>query len=306
MKLTPTPDDIGLRLDVWLSRCLPGLSRSRVQSLLEAGHITAGGRVVRPRTKVVEGMQVEVEIPPAVPVTLAGENIPLAILHEDADIIVINKPAGLVVHPAAGHAAGTLVNALLYHCHDLAGIGGELRPGIVHRLDKDTSGVLVAAKNEQAMAGLVEQFRKGQVRKEYLAIVQGKPATASGTVKTLIGRSPRDRKKMSARPVSGRPAVTHYQVRETFGDVSLLKVRIETGRTHQIRVHLAHIGHPVVGDRQYGRGGRRLGELPMPASRQMLHAEILAFRHPRTGRPLEFTAPLPDDMRRLLQALRSS
>jgi len=194
------------------------------------------------------------------------------------------------------------VNALLFHCRDLAGIGGERRPGIVHRLDKDTTGALVAAKNEKAMANLVEQFKAGQVRKEYLAVAHGTPAPAAGTVKTLIGRSSHDRQKMSARPSSGRPAVTHYRVEESWDDVSLLRVRIETGRTHQIRVHMAHIGHPVVGDRQYGR---RRAALPMPVARQMLHAETLAFRHPRTGQPLEFKAPLPADMTSLIQSLRN-
>lgn len=302
MKLRATPDDVGLRLDVWLTRRLPDLSRSRLQMLIKHGDITMGGKAVRPHAKVTEGLEVDVDIPPAVPVELAGEDIPLEILYEDSDIIVINKPAGLVVHPAAGHASGTLVNALLHHCGDLAGIGGELRPGIVHRLDKDTSGAMVAAKNEPAMAGLVDQFKQGQVRKEYLALVCGKPVPASGTVKTLIGRSPHDRKKMSAKPATGRMAVTHYQTQESWKEVSLLRVRIETGRTHQIRVHVAHIGHPVAGDRQYGR---RQPALPAPVTRQMLHAETLAFRHPRTGKPLEFRAPLPADMKSLLDFLRS-
>ena len=302
MKLIATPDDAGLRLDVWLARCLPDLSRSRLQSLIKAGNVTCGGSAVRPRAKVTARLEVEIEIPAPVSVELARENIPLAILYEDADIIVIDKPAGLVVHPAAGHADGTLVNALLYHCDDLAGIGGERRPGIVHRLDKDTSGAMVAAKTEQAMANLGEQFKAGQVRKEYLAVVHGKPAPAAGTVKTLIGRSSHDRQKMSARPSSGRPAVTHYRVEESWGGMSLLRVRIETGRTHQIRVHMAHIGHPVAGDRQYGR---RQMTLPIPVARQMLHAETLAFHHPRTGQPLEFKAPLPADLKRLIQALRT-
>jgi 23S rRNA pseudouridine1911/1915/1917 synthase len=302
MKLIATKDDIGLRIDVWLARRLPDFSRSRLQSLIKAGHITRAGRPVRPRDAVVADVEVDIEVPPPEPAEPVGENIPLTILYEDADIIVIDKPAGLVVHPAAGHASGTLVNALLHHCKDLTGIGGERRPGIVHRLDKDTSGAMVVAKNEHAMAHLVDQFKNGRVRKEYLAVVQGKPVPAAGTVKTLIGRSSHDRKKMSARPSSGRPAVTHYRVEESWGGMSLLRVRIETGRTHQIRVHMAHIGHPVVGDLQYGRSGRH--STPSPVNRQMLHAETLAFSHPRTGKPLEFKAPLPADVKRLLAELR--
>jgi 23S rRNA pseudouridine1911/1915/1917 synthase len=207
-----------------------------------------------------------------------------------------------VVHPAAGHAAGTLVNALLYHCRDLAGIGGELRPGIVHRLDRDTSGALVVAKNESALRDLVRQFKARQVRKEYLALVWGQPRPAAGRVETLIGRSPRDRKKMSAQPKSGRPAVTLYETLENLGPAALLRVRIETGRTHQIRVHLAHLGHPVVGDREYGH--KRPAPLPAPVPRQMLHAERLSCVHPRTGGLLVFSAPVPPDMQTLLAALR--
>ena len=300
MKFTATPDVIGLRLDVWLTGLIPDLSRSRVQALIRSGHITAAGKAVRPRIAVSQGMQVEVQIPaPAAPIE---ENIPLDLLYEDGDILVINKQAGLVVHPAAGHASGTLVNALLHHCHDLGGIGGVLRPGIVHRLDKDTSGAMVVAKNDQSMAGLVNQFKTGRVRKEYLAIVHGKPVPPVGTVKTLIGRSSSDRKKMSAKPSSGRPAVTHYRLEEDWGGMSLLRVRIETGRTHQIRVHMAHIGHPVAGDRQYDRGGRN--RLPSNPARQMLHAETLAFFHPRTAKPLEFHAPLPTDFQSFLDGMR--
>jgi 23S rRNA pseudouridine1911/1915/1917 synthase len=302
MQITATSEERGLRCDVWLERCLPDLSRSRIQALIKAGHVTVRSQPVKPHAKVLAGMVATVEIPPPVPASVQGEDIPLDILHEDADVIVVNKPPGLVVHPAAGHAAGTLVNALLYHCHDLAGVGGETRPGIVHRLDRDTSGVMVVAKSDQALNSLTTQFSHGKVLKEYLALVRGLPAPTVGTVETLIGRSRHDRKKMSATPAAGRAAVTHYRLMEAFPGVSLLRVRIETGRTHQIRVHMAHIGHPVIGDPQYG--GRRTAAAVW-ADRQMLHAERLVFTHPRSGATMEFRAPLPPDMTQLLAQLRS-
>ena len=307
MKLRATVDDAGLRLDVWLSRHLPDLSRARVQALVRAGHVDVKGGRALPHQKVTDGLVAVVTLPPPAELdALLGEDIPLHILHEDSEIVVVNKPAGLVVHPAAGHASGTLVNALLYHCDDLAGVGGVKRPGIVHRLDKDTSGVMVVAKTDRAMAALTGQFRRGVVDKEYAALVHGLPNPTVGRIETLIGRSRHDRKKMSAEPGSGRRAVTRYRVTDVFGAVSLLGVQIETGRTHQIRVHMAHIGHPVVGDRQYG--GRKArsgppGHMP-PAARQMLHAARLAFAHPRTGQQVEYRAPLPPDMEEMLEALR--
>ncbi len=297
--LTAAPNAAGQRLDIWLETQLENLSRSRIQSLIKSGHITVDGHTVKPHQKIQAGMCVRVAPPPPVPVALAAENIPLAVLHEDADIIVINKPAGLVVHPAAGHPSGTLVNALLYHCHDLAGIGGELRPGIVHRLDRDTTGAMVVAKHERALAALVDQFKAGQVQKEYIALVHGIPKQPTGTIESLIGRSSHDRKKMSATPTHGRHAVTHYRVAETFDAMALLHLRIETGRTHQIRVHLAHVGHPVVGDATYGHRRAVAG-----ANRQMLHAARLAFTHPRTGKPVSFQAPIPADFQTLLDRLR--
>lgn len=301
--LTVTPDADGLRLDAWLSRQLPDLSRARIQDLLRSGHIRVAGRPAKPSQKPVPGAEVSVEIPPPVEVDLEPEDIPLAVRFEDADILVLDKPAGLVVHPAAGHAGGTLVNALLAHCPDLQGIGGERRPGIVHRLDRDTTGLMVVAKNEQAMRALVSQFRHRQVGKEYLALVWGHPTPPAGRAETLIGRSTHDRKKMSARPATGRPAVTHYETVERFRDAALLRVRIETGRTHQIRVHMAFLGHPVVGDAQYGR--QRPHRLPVPLpDRQMLHAARLEFIHPATGQRLVFEAPPPADMQALLAALR--
>jgi 23S rRNA pseudouridine1911/1915/1917 synthase len=211
----------------------------------------------------------------------------------------------MVVHPAPGHSAGTLVNALLHHCTDLTGIGGEERPGIVHRLDKDTSGVMVVAKNEAAMAGLVQQFKMGKVRKEYLAVVHGVPRPGEGRIETLIGRSRHDRKRMSSDPARGRKAVTDYKIEQAFLNASLVRLRIQTGRTHQIRVHMKHLGHPVVGDSQYGPGKRPCA-LPTSAARQMLHSEILAFVHPcRGGKKNKYKAPVPDDMRELIEELKN-
>ncbi len=298
-------NDIGLRLDVWLSRCVPQLSRSRIQQLIEDGCVTLAGGAAAASRKIIAGQTAQVEIPPPRPATPMAEDLPIHILYEDRDLIVINKPAGLVVHPAAGHPTGTLVNALLHHCEDLQGIGGELRPGIVHRLDKDTSGCMVAAKNEPAMNALVEQFKAGTVRKEYAAVVYGVPRVKAQRIETLIGRSGQDRKKMSSAPAHGRKAVTHYTVEEVFQGFARIRVIIETGRTHQIRVHMAHIGHPVVADAQYA--GRHLRQaLPIPVPRQMLHAHTLSFQHPSTGRSRQFEAPIPDDMAALLDALRAS
>jgi 23S rRNA pseudouridine1911/1915/1917 synthase len=303
--LTAQPEDRGLRLDAWLTRQLPELSRARIQALIAGGFITSGDRPVKASHRVAPGLTVVVAIPPPAPAEPRAEAIPLKIVHEDADIVVVDKPAGLVVHPAAGHASGTLVNALLHHCPDLQGIGGELRPGIAHRLDRDTSGLLVAAKNDAALTGLQAQFKDHAVRKVYLALVAGHPEPPAGRIESLIGRSSQDRKKMSARPSRGREAVTHYETVRRYGDklCSLLRVRIETGRTHQIRVHLSHLGHPIVGDAVYGRGPA--ASLPLPARRQMLHAAELAFTHPRTGKPLSFSAPPPPDMQRLLDALEA-
>jgi 23S rRNA pseudouridine1911/1915/1917 synthase len=301
-RLTVPPENAGQRLDAWLHAGRTDLSRSRLQALIRSGHVTVNGRAVKPHLKLPAHAIITLEVPPAAPVEIKPEPIPLDILHEDADIVVVNKPAGLVVHPAAGHASGTLVNALLAHCRDLAGIGGELRPGIVHRLDRDTSGVLVVAKNEPAMQHVVAQFRQRKVKKEYLTVVWGALNPGAGRTETLIGRSSHDRKKMSARPATGRPAVTFYETLEVFPGASLLRVRIETGRTHQIRVHMAYLGHPVVGDAQYGRA--RKDGLPIRANRQMLHAERLTLIHPRSGQRVSFAAPIPPDMRELLERLR--
>ena len=282
------------RLDAYLAAAHPDISRSRWKQLIEDGQIARNGTPIRkPNTPLALGDELRCTLPEPTPVGLVAADIPLAILYEDADLIVLNKPAGLVVHPAPGHAADTLVNALLHHCADLQGIGGELRPGIVHRLDKDTSGVLVVAKTEQAVANLVAQFSAHTVEKEYLALVWGTPKKSSGVVELPIGRHPVHRKKMAI-VAQGRPALTRYETLAARPLAALLRVRIETGRTHQIRVHLAHLGHPVVGDTTYGRARHGLpADLEIP--RQMLHAHRLKIAHPRDGRPLEFTAPPPAD-----------
>ncbi|MBP7829127.1 MAG: RluA family pseudouridine synthase [Kiritimatiellae bacterium] len=289
------------RLDGWLAAARPDHSRARWQDLIREGRVRVNGRPRKPGHLLKDGDAVEFDIPAPAPVDLKPEPIALDILFEDEHLLVLNKPPGLVVHPAPGHDAGTLVNALLHHCGPGFSVGGDQRPGIVHRLDRDTSGALVVAKTEAVLAGLAAQFKNREVRKQYLALAWGAPVPAEGTIETLVGRHPHHRQKMSARPRTGRPAVTHYETVQVLGPVSLLRVRIETGRTHQIRVHLAHRGHPVVGDTQYGRA--RPGVLPVEPGRQMLHAERLAFRHPVTGAELEFQAPIPPDLRGMLRAL---
>ncbi|MFO7871125.1 MAG: RluA family pseudouridine synthase [Kiritimatiellia bacterium] len=300
-KVTVTRESAGERLDKYLASAL-GVTRSRVKTLVDEGRVTAGKDGVKAGKNVLEGEEITVVFPEPEPAVPLPEDIPLAILYEDPHLVVVNKPADLVVHPAPGHSGGTLVNALLYHCRDISGIGGVLRPGIVHRLDKDTSGAIVAAKTENAMNGLMRQFRNGTVLKEYLALVHGIPDPASGSIETLINRSDHDRKKMSVNVSRGRKALTSYSVEKAFETSSLLRVRTRTGRTHQIRVHMAHIGCPVVGDREYG--GRR-GRGKPNAGRQMLHARLLAFRHPETGEKVRCEAPLPADIEKLLADLAS-
>lgn len=297
------PEGAGERIDRWLGLVVPDLSRSRIQALMGEGHVTVDGKSVKQSHKTAAGEVVQVSVPDPVPVDrLVAESIPLQVIHEDRHIIVVNKPAGLVVHPGPGNRSGTLVNALLHHCGSLACIGGEQRPGIVHRLDKDTSGAIVAAKSDEAMQGLVRQFRAREVKKEYMAVVWGVPRPASGRIETLIGRHKTDRKKMAVRAEDGRQAVTLYESAETFGQATVMRVVIETGRMHQIRVHFAHIGHPVVGDKVYGR--KKPGRIPEEAPRQMLHAHKISFVHPVTGRSMQFTAPVPADIMRLVRALR--
>lgn len=284
------------RLDQWLASKLPELTRSRIQALAKAGHLTdAEGKTISKLSAAPQpGMTLVLTLPPAEPVDIIPEDIPLEILYEDADMLALNKPAGLVVHPACGHSHGTLVNALLYHCPDLKGIGGEKRPGIVHRLDMDTSGVMVVAKNERAHHALVDTFATHRLTKEYLAIVHGAPA-AEGTLDNLMGRSPFHRQKMAIVKTNGRRAITHWQRLATLENgLSRVCCRIETGRTHQIRVHMASLGTPIVGDALYGKPALDK-RLPVPPSRQLLHAFRLQLPHPITGEALDFSAPPPAD-----------
>ena len=317
VEITLAPADAGIRLDRALQRFLPDLSRSRLKRLILDGRIVSAGRVLRdPAQRAAAGLFV-VTLPAPEEASPAAQPIPLVVRFEDAHLIVVDKPAGLVVHPAPGNPEGTLVNALLAHCGaSLAGIGGVRRPGIVHRLDKDTSGLLVAAKTEAAHHALSHAFARRQVERAYCALVWGMPAPATGEIAGNIGRSPKNRKKMAVVADShGKPAVTRYRVERRFGNAgagraALVECRLLTGRTHQIRVHLAHIGHPLIGDPAYGAGARRaaarlgpLGAEIATFARQALHARLLGFTHPATGERLRFESPLPADMARLVTNL---
>ena len=315
--------EAGKRLDKVLAERLSEFSRARLQTLIAEGHVEIDGRAATSASfKLKGGERLSLALPPPEPATPPGEAIALDIAYEDDDLIVVNKPAGMVVHPSNGHERGTLVNALIHHCGaSLSGINGVLRPGIVHRLDKDTSGLLVVAKNDRAHRGLAEQFadhgRTGPLERRYLAIVWGQLPRRSGTIEGGIARSSTNREKMVvSKAERARFAITHYEVIEEFAHegairASLIACRLETGRTHQIRVHLSHIGHPLLGDALYGSGFRtREKFLPEAAQtalrdmdRQALHAELLAFEHPRSGEPLEFTAEPPADFARLQEAL---
>ncbi len=300
--------EAGRRLDlVALSLLGSGFSRSQVQRLIRQGCITLAGRPARSGQRVAAGQDIAVVLPPARPSRLLPEPLELEILYEDGDLVVVNKAPGMVVHPAPGHSRGTLVHGLLHHCGELAQVGGEQRPGIVHRLDKDTSGVLVAAKSDRAHRALVAAFAAGRVHKRYLALVLGSPPER-GRVEAGIGRHPVDRKRMSSRARRTKPALTRWRVRERFPGLALLEVEIATGRTHQIRVHLSEAGFPVAMDPTYGgrRGMRRLppalARALKGAGRQMLHARRLALAHPLSGRDMEFVAPLPPDFQGVLEA----
>jgi 23S rRNA pseudouridine1911/1915/1917 synthase len=293
----------GERLDVYLANEVSDLSRSRVQKLIEQGQVRVNGQVCTSKKLEVQvGDRIQITIPNAEPLELQAENIPLDVLYEDDSLLVINKPVGLVVHPAPGHEGGTLVNALLAHCPDLPGIGGVQRPGIVHRLDKDTSGALAIAKTDQAHHHLQAQFKAKTAKREYLGVVYGAPKTESGTIDQPIGRHPVDRKKQAIIPIEqgGRSAVTHWQVEERLGNYTLMKFALETGRTHQIRVHCAAIGHPIVGDPVYS-SGRSVG-VNLPG--QALHAWRLRLQHPITGEWIEAIAPLPNSFKTLLSVLQ--
>lgn len=301
----------GIRLDLFIARRDLSLSRSRVQHLIAQGVVRIGNHPGRPSRKVRIGEIITCDIAPAREDELSAEAVPLSVIYEDPSMIVVDKPAGMVVHPAAGHHRGTLVHALLFHCRDLSGIGGVLRPGIVHRLDKDTSGLLVAAKSDLAHQALAGQFKHRLIQKRYLAVAYGDLREDQGVIDLPVGRHPQDRKKMSTRSRRGRDAVTRWQVKERYGAATLLEVDIETGRTHQIRVHLHAIGHPVVGDSVYS-GARRANALadaslrtPLKTmKRQALHAESLSLNHPLTGERLVFSSPPPVDMAQLCDALR--
>ncbi len=311
------PADAGIRLDRALQRQLPEQSRTRLKQLILDGRVTGGGRLLRdPATRAPAGISILVTLPAPAEADPAAQPIPLAIRFEDAHLIVVDKPAGMVVHPAPGNPTGTLVNALLAHCGPtLAGIGGVRRPGIVHRLDKDTSGLIVAAKTEAAHRALSQDFAARRIERAYAAIVWGAPAPAAGEIVENIGRSPANRKKMAVVAASrGKPALTRYRTERRFAangiwHAALIECRLSTGRTHQIRVHLAHIGHPLIGDPVYGRAGRRvartanIGAEIATFPRQALHARLLGFAHPASGEPLRFESELPADMLALLANL---
>jgi len=299
----------GMRLDRALADLLPDLSRERVKALILGGHVRRkDGEAARdPSTKVRAGLRYAVVVPPPQPADAQPQAIALSIVHEDPHLIVIDKAAGMVVHPAAGNLDGTLVNALLSHCEgQLSGIGGVARPGIVHRIDKDTTGLLVVAKTDKAHEGLARQFKDHSISRRYLAIVNGIPDRASGTVDSWMGRSDSDRKKMAVQPEGrGRRAVTHYRVMTRLDRAALVECRLETGRTHQVRVHMAHLGHPLLGDPAYARGQNRHRELlaELGFRRQALHATHLGFIHPVDGTDLEFDSPMPSDMQELFSHL---
>ena len=309
--------DVGSRLDAVLAAQIEGLSRANAQRLIDDGHVRIAGVVVaKAGARLKFGDVIDVRVPLPEPLEVVAEDIPLSVMFEDAELIVIDKPAGLVVHPAPGHASGTLVNALLHHCTDLSGIGGVLRPGIVHRLDKDTSGVMVATKSDRAHAALTAAFAaksrgeaggpSGGIERSYLAIASPPPVGASGTLRTLYGRHPVHRKKFSSKLARGKPAVTHWELVESLHGAALVRLRLETGRTHQIRVHASDHGWPLLGDPVYGHRPRdeRLAVAATALGRQALHAAVLAFDHPVTGARLSFESPLPTDLVATLTALR--
>ncbi len=304
-RYTVGPETAGQRLDAFLAgQADLGLTRSRIQKLIDDGQCTADGRPGKAGWKLESGQEIVMRVPPPQSTELVAEAIPLDVVYEDDDVMVINKPRGLVVHPAAGHWQGTLVNALLgqiEYDEDDEGVGGTLRPGIVHRLDKDTTGLLVVAKNDRSMVALQEQIRLRQVKREYLALVHGEPEVDAGRIEAPIGRHPSDRKRMAVNLKNGRDAVTHFRVLERFKDFSLVVCRLETGRTHQIRVHMAYIEHPVAGDPTYGRRKLALG-----LTAQALHAWRLGFTHPATGADLEFELPPPADMQAAIDLLRAA
>lgn len=304
--------DAGTRLDTYLAAQVPELSRNQAQRLIDTGQVCIPHGPATARYRVRAGDRITVTIPPPRPAQPVAEDLVLPIVYEDDALLVINKPPGLVVHPAPGHSSGTLVNALLFHCPTLSGIGGEERPGIVHRLDKDTSGLMLVAKHDRSHRHLSAQLQSRQLQRRYLALVRGRLPAAQGTIEAPIGRHPQQRQKMAVVERTGRAARTHYQVLEAWGPLSLLRLALDTGRTHQIRVHLAHLGHPVIGDPLYGpgllslHGQPRLTQALNAFPRQALHAAQVRFLHPEHNTWYEFSAPLPDDMATLLTQVQQA
>lgn len=288
-----TDADKGARVDQFLARSRPELSRARVQALIVAGHVRLAGKPIKASLRVQGGEQLELEVPAPVEAEPQAEDLPLTVVFQDRDIAVLDKAAGMVVHPGAGHHGGTLVNALLHHVKDLKGVGGVMRPGLVHRLDKDTSGLLVVAKHDQALRGLQASFKSREVEKTYLALVLGHPPS-EGTFRTLHGRHPKHRTRFTGKVKTGKQAVTHFKVSKRFPDAALVEIGLETGRTHQIRVHFAEAGFPLISDSLYGS---KKAQRPDLIKRQALHAWKLSFMHPRTGKALTFTAPPPQDFK---------
>ena len=312
--LQVSEDKDGIRLDVFLTEALPDMSRSRVKALMDQGHISStDAKKISASAKVQVGQTFVVEIPPVAAADPEPQNIPLDVIYEDEHLLVLNKPVGLVVHPAAGNWDGTLVNALLHHCGDsLSGIGGVARPGIVHRLDKDTSGVMVVAKSDAAHRNLSAQFEAHSLERAYKAVVWGIPTPREDRIESLIGRSPNNRKKMAVIEIGGKFAATNYRVERVLGRAaSLLECRLETGRTHQIRVHMAHLGHSIVGDPVYGGGGRKKIQLASPELRnqinafqhQALHAYLIGFDHPQSGEFMQFTVDISNEINSLMDLL---
>jgi len=311
-RFTVAEEDQGRRLDQFLSEADLNISRSQAKNLIERRFVLLNQKPTKPSARLKAGDMIAGSLPEPQPLSLEPEPLPLSVLYEDPSIIVVDKPPGMVVHPAAGAPSGTLVNALLHHCKDLAGINGVLRPGIVHRLDKDTSGVMVIAKDDKAYQELTKQFKNRTVKKVYLAIAYGHFGEAEGLIDSPIGRHPVERKRMSTRTKKGRTAITRWRVLESLNNYTLLEILPETGRTHQIRVHLSSMGHPLLGDPLYGRKGRPgsiheplLKECAKRINRQALHAHRLTIDHPRTGEKIQFLSPVPQDMQEVLECLRS-
>lgn len=297
--VTAEAEDAGTRADVFLAAKL-GVSRSNMQKLLEDGRVKRGEKIIKANYKVRAGEMFVVDIPEPEPIEAVPENIPLYIIYEDDDVVVLNKARGMVVHPAPGNYTGTLVNALLYHCSNLSGINSAIRPGIVHRLDKDTSGIMIVAKNDAAHISLSQQIQSKTAVRTYLAVVRGNIKTDSGTIETQIARDKTDRKKMAVVKEGGRDAITDYEVLERFGKYTLVRCKLRTGRTHQIRVHMEYLGYPLVGDPKYSPM-----KTPFGIKGQALHSHTLEFTHPRTGECMKFEAPLPEDMHKIITRLHN-